>query len=54
MSSPSESLHRVPDTEDEAVTGVPGVPKWSGVYALVLTVFVLLLLGMTWFARHFA
>lgn len=54
MSSSPESLQHVPDTEDEAITGVPGVPRWTGVYALVLLTFVLLLLGMTWFSRHFA
>jgi hypothetical protein len=42
------------DAENEARTGLPGVPTWRGVYVWVLVIFVALVGVMTWFSQHFA
>lgn len=42
------------DAELEARTGLPGVPTWRGVYAVVLVIFALLVGVMTVFSLHYA
>ena len=42
------------EADDEAKTGLPGVPSWRGVYVLVMIVFVLLVGTMWVFQRLFA
>ena len=42
---------REPDHEPP---GVPGFRTWRGLYVLVLVVFILVVIGLTWFTRHYA
>lgn len=42
------------DADQEARTGLPGVPTWRGVYGAVLAVFGLLVVGMTIFSMLYA
>ena len=42
------------DAENEAKTGLPGIDRWRGVYALVLGIFVLLVITMSVFEWMFS
>ena len=42
------------EADDEAKTGLPGVPSWRGVYVLVMVVFVGLVGAMSLFQRFFS
>jgi hypothetical protein len=42
-----------PKPTDEA-TGLPGFRTWRGVYGLVLGVFVLVVIALALFSRHYA
>jgi len=39
--------------EAEEPPGLPGLARWSHVYALVLGVFALLVVGLAWFTAHY-
>jgi len=43
----------LPDDNDDS-PGVPGFRTWRGVYLFVLGCFVLLVVALTIFSRHFA
>ena len=42
------------EAENEALTGLPGVTRWRGVYALVFVIFVMLVVAMSVFEWCFA
>lgn len=49
----SDSPQPVPDTEDEARTGLAWLSSWSAVYRVVLVVFVIVVLAMWGFEVYY-
>ena len=42
---------RAPEADEPP--GLPGFSRWGQVYALILGVFALLVLGLAWFTAHY-
>lgn len=43
-----------PPPDDEQRTGLPGLRSWRAVYWVVLGIFILWVVLLTWLTRHFA
>jgi hypothetical protein len=45
------TVPRKPDADEPP--GLPGLSRWSQVYALILGVFALLVIGLAWFTAYY-
>lgn len=46
-------MQQPPSESDDAPPGLPGFRTWRGVYLFVFGCFVLVVIALTLFARHF-
>lgn len=53
MKRPADPVPPARAPEAEEPPGLPGFSRWSQVYALILGVFALLVVGLAWFSAHY-
>jgi len=53
MKRPADPAPRARDPDEDEPPGLPGLSRWSHVYALILVVFSLLVAGLVWFTAHY-
>lgn len=53
MKRPADPVLPPRPAEAEEPPGLPGLSRWSHVYALILGVFALLVVGLAWFTAHY-